>query len=176
MMAFTNAGISLENIPSANHVEWQPVEPGLTKLKQSWWAILWSAIFLIAGILMFVIPEWQKWEIVLGILAGLVLLGGIHFFAMMKSVKYKAFAIREHDIYYRTGWIIRSAKVVPFNRVQHCSVSAGVLGRKYGISNIRLFTSGGSAADILIPGLKPQVAEDLRDWILQKIHQDEGEY
>lgn len=174
-MIFTNAGISLENIPVANNMEWQRLEPGFKKVKQCWWLILWILVFSVWGSLNFFSSAIRETEVWISVTAVLILLCVFQYYAWMQSVNYKSFAIREHDIIYRTGWIVRSIKVVPFNRVQHCRVSAGVLDRWFGVSNIKLFTSGGNEADVQIPGLTPQTANDLRDWILSKIHQDGGD-
>lgn len=173
-MIFTNAGISLENIPVAENMEWQKPEPGLKRVKQCGWFILWLLLFAIWGSLLIFIPKIREPEVWISVSAVLILLCIFQFYAMLQSLRYKAFAIRENDIFYRTGWIIRWVKVVPFNRVQHCSVSAGVFGRWFGVSSMMLFTSGGSAADVKIPGLNPQTANNLRQWILSKIHQDGG--
>lgn len=171
-MNFENTGISLDGIPSAEEVQWRPVEPGLKKVKLYGWAIWWVIIFMVSAAVMFFIPGLMQINIGMAVFAVLATLCWFHSFSIRKSLMYKAFSIREHDILYRTGWIFRSIKAIPFNRVQHCSVSAGVLGRKFEVRSNRLFTSGGFAADVLIPGLNPQTATDLQEWILNKIHQD----
>lgn len=173
-MVFTNAGISLEEIPSAVSVEWQPVEPGLRKVKLLSWLMLWLVVFIGWVVLTILVDEFHTSGVLIGVSSGLLLLSIFHLITQLKSVQYKAYAIRDHDLLYRTGWIIRSVRTCPFNRVQHCSVSSGILSRKFGVSTLRLYTAGGNDADVRIQGLKPEIANNLREWIVDKIHRDGG--
>jgi membrane protein YdbS with pleckstrin-like domain len=92
---------------------------------------------------------------------------------MRESFKRKAYAIREKDVLYRTGFIIRTLHVCPFNRIQHCSVHAGPIERQYGLASISLFTSGSEGSDLRIPGLTEGTAANIREFIMQKIRTDE---
>ena len=83
-----------------------------------------------------------------------------------------AYAIREHDILYRHGWIVQRVIACPFNRIQHCSADAGLLDRKFRLSALTLFTAGASGADLRIYGLKEEMAQALRDFIMNKIKSD----
>ena len=84
-----------------------------------------------------------------------------------------AYVIREHDILYRSGWIVQRIIACPFNRVQHCSADAGPLDRKFRLSSITLFTAGATGADLRISGLKEELAQQLREFILAKIKANE---
>jgi membrane protein YdbS with pleckstrin-like domain len=90
-----------------------------------------------------------------------------------KSFSFKAYAFRERDITYRTGWLWRSITTVPFNRVQHCEVSQGVIDRYLGLGKLKIYTAGGSSSDVSIPGLFVEQATDLKDFIVEKIKEDE---
>jgi membrane protein YdbS with pleckstrin-like domain len=92
----------------------------------------------------------------------------LHFRLTYLTFKNKAYAIREHDILYQTGWLRKSLHVCPYNRIQHCSVDAGVFERNLGISKLKIYTAGGDASDIVIPGLTPEEANNMRELIIQK--------
>jgi membrane protein YdbS with pleckstrin-like domain len=61
-----------------------------------------------------------------------------------------------------------SVTAVPFNRIQHVETSNTPFDRRYGIATLRLFTAGGSGADLKIDGLGKKAAEKLRVYILEK--------
>jgi membrane protein YdbS with pleckstrin-like domain len=88
------------------------------------------------------------------------------------SFKNKAYAIREHDILYQTGWINKSLHVCPFNRIQHCTVNAGVFERDLGISKLKIYSAGTTGSDIEVPGLTQEEANTMRDLIMLKNKQE----
>jgi membrane protein YdbS with pleckstrin-like domain len=85
---------------------------------------------------------------------------GIYF-----GFQHRGYAVRQQDITYKKGWIFRSRTTVPFNRIQHSEINQGPLDRKYGISSLKIFTAGGSTSDLTIPGLPPEEAERLHEFI-----------
>ncbi len=173
-MAFTNAEVPPESIPRAEEVVFQPIEQSFLKVKFIQWLIVWLIVFVIAGALFIFVDDLQKPLVLVTVSVLLIFLAGFHIYALKQSVSFKAYAIREHDVIYRTGWLVKSVKVVPFNRIQHCSVDEGALARRYGLSSVRLFTSGGNEADIRIPGIRAAFAADLRELIISKIRQHGG--
>lgn len=173
-MTFSNAGISIEGIPRAEDIPLQAIEPSFLRVKSIQWIVLWVIVLGIAAMLVFFIDDIRE-PVVLSIAGAIIIfLASFHFFVLKKSVAFKAYAIREHDVVYRTGWLVRSVKVVPFNRIQHCSVDEGAIARRFGLASVRMFTSGGNDADIRIPGLKAAFASDLRELIISKIRQHGG--
>ncbi|MCR6719337.1 MAG: PH domain-containing protein [Chitinophagaceae bacterium] len=94
------------------------------------------------------------------------------FFLTILSFRYKAYALREHDVIYRSGWLVQSVRVCPFNRIQHCSVDSGVIDRRYGLSSLSVYTAGGAEADMKLAGLPKDVADDMRDFILSKTNKE----
>ncbi|RYG36242.1 MAG: hypothetical protein EOO01_30920 [Chitinophagaceae bacterium] len=170
-MTFTNAEISLEGVPRAGDLTFHPIESSFMKVKFIQWLILWLILFTIAVLLFIFVEKLQQIGVIATVSVILLFLAGFQIFVMRKSVEYKAYAIREHDVVYRTGWLVKSIKVVPFNRIQHCSVDEGAVARRYGLASIRLFTSGGNEADLRIPGLKAAFAADLRELIISKTRQ-----
>ena len=93
---------------------------------------------------------------------------------MMKSFSRKAYALRERDLIYRSGWIIQRFSICPFNRIQHCSLSAGPFERKLGLSSISVYTAGTEGSDIKISGLTEATAFALRDFIMKKAGTDDS--
>ena len=98
----------------------------------------------------------------------LVLLGLVYFFALL-GLKKKGFAFRNHDVLYRSGIIVTSTMVIPYNRIQHVALHEGLISRYFGLAKVEIFTAGGSASDIKIPGIATAQAEDIKQLLMGKI-------
>jgi len=90
------------------------------------------------------------------------------YWLMRKSFTRKAYALRDKDILYRSGWLVQRLSVCPFIRIQHCSINAGPFERKLGLASISIHTAGTDGADLKIPGLQQETAHALRDFIMKK--------
>ncbi|GLR17651.1 PH domain-containing protein [Portibacter lacus] len=173
MDGFSNVQIQLEEIPSLGELNYVPLERKYLNI-----LLLNSLLVFIISIVLLVYlwtvidKQWFQnnfqWMLV-----GLLALFVLQFLFAYKSFSYKAYGFREADITYKSGWLWRSITTVPFNRVQHCEVSQGVLDRYFGLAKLKIFTAGGSASDVSIPGLLLDQASDLKEFILEKIKTDE---
>jgi membrane protein YdbS with pleckstrin-like domain len=85
----------------------------------------------------------------------------------------KGYLLRERDISYKTGIVYYRQISVPFNRIQHVEVSQGVLAKIFHLSSIKIYTAGGTASDLAIPGLPVSDAQKLKSYISEKISQNE---
>lgn len=96
---------------------------------------------------------------------------------VMPFVSYprKGFALRGHDVIYREGVFFYRWVAVPYDRIQHAEVHADLIERILELSSLRIYTAGGSASDLEIPGLKPDQALSMRSFILKRSAHDEEE-
>ncbi|HEU5356646.1 MAG TPA: PH domain-containing protein [Actinocrinis sp.] len=91
--------------------------------------------------------------------AGLLALG---WFPLGRSARTWRFRERGEDLLIDHGLLVRKQVVVPYGRMQFVDIVAGPVERVLGICTLRLHTAS-AASDARIPGLKPQLAEQLRD-------------
>jgi len=87
----------------------------------------------------------------------------------------KGFALRSLDVIYREGVFFYRWVAVPYDRIQHAEVHADLIDRLFELSSLRIYTAGGSASDLEIPGLKPDQALSMRSFILKRSAHDEEE-
>jgi membrane protein YdbS with pleckstrin-like domain len=85
------------------------------------------------------------------------------------SFKKKGFAFRTHDVLFKHGIIATNTIIIPYNRVQHVALHEGLISRYFGLAKIEVFTAGGSASDIQIPGIKKEQAENIKQLLMGKI-------
>jgi membrane protein YdbS with pleckstrin-like domain len=174
-MEFINGLVISSSLPEAEKLELQPVQYSYLKLLRIEWVIVSFILLACALTAIFVVPYFKadnRWLIPL---AAWLLVSGFSFLVREKGFSAKAYAIRQHDAVYRKGWIIRSVRICPFNRIQNCTVHSGPLERKFGLAALTLFTAGSEGADMRIPGLLQQEAENIRQFILSRINHVAGQ-
>ena len=172
-MEFSNLAIDPGTLPKAEEVSLQRIEPSYWKVQLLQWLITSLVVLAVGTIAIYFIKKLHS-SLFISLAAGAwLLLAAVQYFVSQKSFNRKAYAVREKDVLYRTGWIIRSLHVCPFNRIQHCSVHSGPLERRYGLASISLFTAGSEGSDMTIPGLTEEKASALRELIMKKIRTDE---
>lgn len=174
-MQFINAAIDTQLLPRLEEVPLKPVHHHYLRVLRIEWLITSLVLVLIAAMLIYFIPSMHKgfnWAILAG--AALLIIG-IHRFSIEKTFPFLAYAVREKDILSQKGWITRTLKACPHNRIQNCSVQSGPLERKFGLASLTIYTAGSNSADMKIPGLLLEEAEQLRHFILEKIHAEDHE-
>lgn len=169
-MSFINSEVDLSLLPAVETVALQPIQKTYLKLLRIEWLL--TSLFLASGValLLFFIPEIRSswWWLALVLIFTFFIVA--YYIIQQKSFSIIAYAVREHDVIYRRGWLVRSTKICPYNRVQNCSIQSGPLERRWGLTSLVLFTAGSEGADMRIPGLLQNEAEELRQFILSKIN------
>ncbi|MFC3476520.1 PH domain-containing protein [Halobacterium litoreum] len=94
------------------------------------------------------------------VFAVLALLGGVH-----ALLRYRAwrFEVREDTLYIERGVLVTVRTVVPYVRVQHVDARRGPIQRLLGLSSVVVYTAGSRGADVSIPGLAADRADDVQE-------------
>lgn len=172
---FENLRIDVGQLPDMDHLQYERIskEYFWSKLIRTIINLLWITLiyFIAAYALRDQIPLWIRQTIPVLLLVWWI-------FSIFRSYKLytkKAYAIRFHDINYKSGWLWQRKTTIPFNRIQHCELSSGPIDRIFDLTELHVYTAGGSHSDLTIPGLKTEVGERLKKLVLQKIGDDEEE-
>jgi len=166
MENFTNNSIEIGSLPQFEEVDFQPIsESYLIK------SYLLKFLLLCAAVIVWVVLFYYDINLVLtSILAVfIVLYFPFKFWNTFKVQDTYGFALREKDILFKRGYFICTTTVVPFNRIQHVSISRDVLDKYLKISTLKIFTAGGSGSDIIIPGLTTDLALRLKEALAVKL-------
>ena len=102
--------------------------------------------------------------------AFLLLGGGLFVLAVCwPFLSYRAFSfeVRPESLLLSEGVLWRSCSAVPHVRIQHVDTRRSPLERWLGLSTLLVFTAGSSGADVVVSGLPPKVAEELRDRLVR---------
>jgi membrane protein YdbS with pleckstrin-like domain len=167
-MVFINQQVDSESLPRAESLQMQPMAPAYVREVMTQWA-LFALPLLMAGAIVWLLPL-SSFSLKLGLripasVIGLIMVGlG---FLLYHQARARGWALRQHDVAYRTGLIWRKTIILPFSRVQHAEVTSGPLQRRFGLATLKFYTAGGSSVDLKISGLEARQASALRDHILK---------
>jgi membrane protein YdbS with pleckstrin-like domain len=85
------------------------------------------------------------------------------------------YEVRDDALYLERGVFTRVRTVVPFVRLQHVDSSRGPVERLVGLASTVVYTAGSRGADVTVPGLTPEGADDLRERLKRLAIRAEGE-
>ena len=169
--SFSNPQMNNDTLPQLDVVVFEPLHKKYKKVVML--TTLISTIIIVAlGACGYYLPLGEEAllltykEVVLG---GSVCLAVIIAVLRIAGVNKKGYAIRQHDISYKTGLINQVQITIPFNRVQHVEIYEGFLLRLFGLSQIEFFTAGGSLGDLKIPGLPLVQADKIKAFVIEQL-------
>ncbi len=161
---FTNNQVSSINLPKIEDISYEPIQK--TSMYVGYIVIGITAIIaviILVFILMFSeVVRAYMWYALAAIIAFISIL----FLTETKAFKNTGFAVREHDILHKYGWLWRTVVVIPYNRIQHIEVNQGPIDRLFDLSSLSLYTAGGSVEEI--EGLLPDQAQNIKAFIIAK--------
>lgn len=171
-LPFHNLPLDLAELPEAAEVPGKALQGKY--LRQQLISNSLFFVILMIGILVLLVntPLSEFIWAVAAMIGGWVLILSLSLVAIVKGFRYKSYALREQDILYRSGWLWRSEIIIPFNRVQHCEVSQGPIEKWLKLAQLKVFTAGGQSADLSIPGISPEEAQQLKEYIIKRTGAD----
>jgi uncharacterized protein len=157
-----------------------PIERHTTPLQQLHPAIqsVWRWGALLSGLTMLPVLGGLSivfWKVAhLPLWLSLVLGLGIAFFVgfsipwFTANRQYEAwrYQLREYDLMIQKGIWWRSERYIARDRVQHIDINSGPFDRKFGLVQVVVYAAGSVGSVGLIPGLKPEEAEWLKEQLL----------
>jgi membrane protein YdbS with pleckstrin-like domain len=95
-----------------------------------------------------------------GVFAVVAAIGSLHV-----ALRYRAwrFDVREDTLYIERGVLVSVRTTVPYVRVQHVDSRKGPLERVLGLGRVVVYTAGSRGADVAIPGLLVDRADDVQE-------------
>ncbi len=142
---------------------------------QGMWAVqsaISAAILgVIAAVALTVLSPGGAW------VGGVVFAAGAILGIVLSVLRYQiwTYEVGTDSLYLRRGVITRVNTVAPYVRIQHVDTRRGPLERVFGLATTVVYTAGSRGADVSIPGLTPERADDLQARLKQLAIVAEGE-
>ena len=169
-MNFSNQTVLSSELPRIEDIHFKPLERDYLKVSYISTAIT-LLVFLIAGIVAFkFIDKLHEPLLISGATLIFFLFSAFLFMSIHLNYKFSGYTLREKDILFRSGWLVRRTRIVMLNRIQHVSVQSGPLERKFGLASVSIYTAGASNADFTIKGITETTAAQIKEWISEQLH------
>lgn len=169
---FTNEVINPDLLPKYENVQLNRLHPDYWKIIGINLLIFFTLLGITMAALLWFVDEVKpnaKW-----IIPVYITLLVSSFLLFRVSFKKRGYAIRTHDVIYKSGIIAESTTIVPLNRIQHIELNEGLFSRIYKLGSLQLFTAGGQTGHIHISGIAIDEAKRIRDLLLNKLEQLEN--
>jgi membrane protein YdbS with pleckstrin-like domain len=149
----------------------QPVERGYRNALRARAAIFWVPLFVAAVVVNRALLSQTAFS---GALPALVALIGLLAIIVAPERVYRrlGYAIDERLLRVVRGWLFHVDTVVPFVRVQHIDVTRGPVDKLFGTASLVVHTAGTHNSIVVLPGLSPDRAAEIRDAIRGEIRAD----
>lgn len=169
---FSNQLIDTADLPKIEEIQYTRVSPKYLRIMMFNRVLTFSILAIGFLILNYLIDDnfqyLSTFFLIWTLLFSLVLIYGyFHFFSL-------AFALREKDIVFKRGVLVLKTTIIPFNRIQHVALNQGLLMRWMGLSNLKIFTAGGSTSDLTISGLTSEIAESIKIHITTAVSEEKS--
>ena len=149
----------------------QPVEPSYRNALRVQAPIFWVPVFLAALVADRLLLSDTRLASILPIVVGLIGLSGVTV-APDRIYRRLGYAIDGRLLRTVRGWLFHTDTVVPFVRVQHIDVTRGPVDKMFGTASLVVHTAGTHNSVVVLPGLSPVRAAEIRDSIRAEIRAD----
>lgn len=160
---FSNEPVDVAGIPQLRDEHFVGVHPNFLRVSLIGSAIFATVAVVVSIVVSIVIPSY-KW-IPFVVMAGLLVITALSAFLKVLEVRNIAYQVREHDLSYRSGVLIKTVQTVPFVRVQHAQMAQGPVQRKFGLATLTINSAG---PDLAIGGLGFDDATRLRALVVER--------
>ncbi|MGM0717873.1 MAG: PH domain-containing protein [Halobacteriota archaeon] len=149
----------------------QRLEPAVQGVWAIQSAVSATILGIIAAVVFSVLSPGGAW--VGGVVFALAFVLGVVFAVLRYRVW--MYQVRSDSLYLKRGVLTRVNTVAPYVRIQHVDTRRGPLERTFGLATTVVYTAGSRGADVSIPGLTPERADDLQTRLKHLAIAAEGE-
>lgn len=88
---------------------------------------------------------------------------------LREAYLFKGYALREHDISYRTGMIFPKITTIPYRRIQQVSIEQNPVSKFFGLYSVEVVNGAQTLSSLTIPGLTEDMARQIKNCITEKL-------
>ncbi len=161
--SFSNEPIDVSGIPQLSNDAFTSMHPNLLRVALIGRGIF-ASIVIAAAVGVSILADVNQW-IAIAIAGGILCLVVVSAVVKIFEINNIGYQVREHDLSYRNGLIVKRVQTVPFVRVQHAQMRQGPVERLFGISTLGINSAG---PDLAISGLGVDEAGRLRALVIER--------
>lgn len=170
----TNRQLEAESIDRIDNLTYEPLERKYMKVQFADTLIIYMLMMSLALLLLFIEEMSFRYTLLIVTESILAVAAAINLMLIPKAVAFKGFAVREHDITYRSGIIFPSVTTVPFRKIQQVSIRQTPASRIMGLYSVSVSSGAQTLSEIRIPGLTGKRANEIKTLITEHIKDGEN--
>lgn len=164
-----NRQMMLEHTDRVEDLVFTPLEPQFIKA-QFVTTLLVYLVLMGLSLLILLIDSYDHRYLATLILESCLLVAMIINLCLLpKAYRFKGFAIREHDITYRTGIFFPKTLTIPFCKIQQVSTSQNPITRFLGLYAVDIVNGAQLLSSLRIPGLSETTALAIKSHVIQTV-------
>lgn len=163
----TNRQWNLDDIDRVEDLSYAPLEKSYLKAQAVMTALSWFGLMFLPICLFFVDEFVGRRLIVICAEAAMFTAALVNLMLLPKAYSYKGYAVREHDITYRSGIIFPKTVTVPFCKVQQVSIRQNPVTKMFGLYAVTIVNGAQILAETVIPGLTREKAEEIKSLLIE---------
>jgi len=167
-MEFSN--IEILQLPDISKVTFKRIHKDYLKVLILSSLTLFSVLFFIVFLLKMNVEEVRMFPYVNYIYLILLLVFLVLIIAFGIGFSRRKYALRDKDVTYKSGVLIKKITTVPFSRIQHVEISEAPISRLFKLASLNVFTAGDSSNDLVIKGIKKEESLKIKEFINQQIN------
>lgn len=167
-MEFSN--IEILQLPNISTLVFNKIHKDYLKVLLSTAILIFVIIFSVTFLLFTNIQELKDFEY-LKYIYGALIFSFIFILAwLFIGFSRRKYVLRDKDVTYKSGVLIKTITTVPFTRIQHVEINESPLSRIFNLASLNVFTAGDSSNDLVIKGIKKEEALKIKEFINQQIN------
>ena len=164
----TNRQWHPDNIDPVEELSYTPLEKSYLKTQAVITALIWLGLMLLPLFLLLTDEFDGRNLIVICAEAVLLAAGLVNLSILPKAYAYKGYAVREHDITYRSGIVFPKTVTIPFCKIQQVSIRQNPVSRMFGLYAVDIVNGAQMLAETVIPGLTREKAEEIKSLLIER--------
>ena len=156
----TNRQLDMENIDRVDNLVYTPLEKRYLKARIAGTVLAYAGLMVLP--LFILLAEDLKGR-------GTIIACAESLLALAALIcAFMGFALREHDITWRTGIIFPSVTTIPFCKIQQVSIRQNPVSRLFGLYSVHIVNGAQMMADTVIPGLAREKADEVKELLIER--------
>ena len=168
----TNRQLNIENIDKVENLCYTPLDKKYLKALTVRTVLIYLIIMGLTLLLLLAEEYSYRLATTVGMECVFLVALVVNLLILPKAFAYKGFAIREHDVTYRSGIIFPSVITIPFCKIQQVSVRQNPVTRLFGLYAIDIVNGAQLLAETSIPGLTEENANEIKALIIESIRNE----
>ncbi len=161
----TNYQINLDSTTPISKLEFSPLDIKYKKVQVI--GITLSYLVLMGLSLLLLLTDNIWWCISFEITLAIALV--INLSIITQAYQIKGYALREHDITYRSGFFFLKITTIPFSRIQQVSIKQNPIPKICHLYTVEIVNGAQELSSLNIPGLPESTANQIKNLLTDKV-------